>query len=580
MDDDYDNHMDHVQADEDDSQETQTQTQSTQQSSQPEDLTSVDSHLWGYLQPVNNSLVRIDFWRAEPVYTIGRNIDCNKIIFPGFKVSNKHCTITWDGSDKDGSVVVHDLSSNGTFINGSKVGKNTTRILREGNEIAFGSPFPQNQNPHEDYRFIYRHTVTGPPTSGLYAYYDVSTELGQGSFATVMKAIKRATGEWYAVKMIKDKRPGNHQDGNIRNSAIIREISIMEKLKHRNICELKEVFMDEGSNDINLVLELVQGGDLLEYILKRGGLCEVESKHITYQICSALAYIHSQGIAHRDLKPENVLLTTSNPPVVKVADFGLAKIVDSLTMLRTMCGTPSYLAPEVVKQQNQEGYDHSVDSWSVGVIVFSMLTNASPFIEDENQRDIRLRISERVIDWSVLEAQNVSPECMHFVRSLLQEDPVARMSLTRALEHPWLKSYIPVHHSSDLLIGSSSATSSSSNDSARAAAGVSEDFIGLQIQPLKPEKSRGPPLQRRSHILAQAEEGRNIPEPTPEMIANATAGERSKRTKRVRGNLTPMQEEGNRGPSSSSSRAGSRASSSSSGKATKRPRLRSDNNKG
>lgn len=132
---------------------------------------------------------------------------------------------------------------------------------------------------------------------------------------------------------------------------------------------------------------------------------EDESQHITYQLCEALAvssfaislrltlsfsqYIHSQGIAHRDLKPENVLLTNDTPPQVKVADFGLAKAIDSLTMLRvsrslfapqcpshahlqTMCGTPSYLAPEVVSQNGGEGYQKVVDSWSVGVIVFSM----------------------------------------------------------------------------------------------------------------------------------------------------------------------------------------------------------------
>ncbi|EAU91637.1 CAMK/RAD53 protein kinase [Coprinopsis cinerea okayama7 len=554
--------------------EEEQQTQSTQEASQSQSQSpgqAVDAHLWGYLQPVNDKLIRIDFWRAEPSYTIGRNTTCNRIIFPGFKVSNKHCTITWNGSDSNGSVVVLDLSSNGTFINGSKIGKNNSRILRDGNEIAFGTPSPQPNNPHEDYRFIYRHAANGPPTTGLYAYYDVSTELGKGSFATVMKAVNRKTGVWYAVKMIKDKRAAHA--GDIRNSAIAREISIMEKLKHRNICELKEVFMEEGSSDINLVLELVEGGDLLEYILNRGGLSEVDAKHITHQICSALSYIHQQGIAHRDLKPENVLLTKSNPPVVKVADFGLAKIVDSLTMLRTMCGTPSYLAPEVVKQVNQEGYDNLVDSWSVGVIVFSMLTNASPFIEDETQRDIRTRIAERRIDWSVLEAQNPSAECIHFIRSLLQEDPSVRMSLTQALDHPWLQSYIPVHQSQDqyLLAGVSS-----SPDVTSPSAGVSHDFIGLQIQPSAPrrEGSRGAPLQRRSHVLSQAaEEGRPVPEPSPEMIAQATRSPRdqTKRNKRVRGNLTPLQEESD-ASGSSGNRAGS---SSSNGKANKRPRLRS-----
>lgn len=154
---------------------------------------------------------------------------------------------------------------------------------------------------------------------------------------------------------------------------------------------------------------------------------------------------------------------------------------------------------------------------------------------------------------------------MHFIRALLQEDPVRRMSLTDALDHPWLKSYIPVHESSDqLLLGAGPSTSSAE---VGASAGVSHQFIGLQIQP-----SASAPLQRRSVVLSQAaEEGRAISEPTPDMIATANAKE-SKRNKRVRANLTPLQEEGDAGPSS---RAGS--SSSGNGKAPKRARLRSDN---
>ncbi|KAF9461264.1 kinase-like domain-containing protein [Collybia nuda] len=572
----------------DDSQETQEQTQSTQQASQ-QPGTTIDSHLWGYLQPCSASLTRIDFWKIHPRYTIGRNTEHNQVVLPGFKVSNSHCTITWDGSDEQGSsVIVLDLSSNGTFINGARIGKNQTRILREGNEIAFGTSVPQpHNNGLEDYRFVYRHTAAGPPTTGLYAYYDLSSELGKGSFATVMKAISRKDGKWYAVKIIQESRhvrsagEPQHPPNTTRSTAFAREISIMETLDHPNICKLKEVFYQDN-NDINLVLELVEGGDLLDYILRNNGLSEADAQHITYQICEALAYIHSKGVAHRDLKPENVLLTTDKPPVVKVADFGLAKVVDSLTMLRTMCGTPSYLAPEVVRQDNPDGYDNLVDSWSVGVIVFSMLTNASPFIEDEAQRDVRTRILERRIDWSCLTSANISLPAQAFIRRLLEEDPRRRMTLTDARDHPWLQSYTPVYDHST----SGSITSIPTNDFSMLSSlpegegsfqsAVNQDFENMQLQAstsahpqvvdsgpipgvlpnnaVRSEGSRAP-LQRRSHLMSQAaEDGKPIVEPSWEMVAAAASQEQPTagpsnppakgQNKRVHSELTPLPEEG------------------------------------
>ncbi|PFH44973.1 hypothetical protein AMATHDRAFT_164241 [Amanita thiersii Skay4041] len=505
------------------------QTQSTQQASQPVN-SSIDSHLWGYLQPCNSTLTRIDFWKIHPRYTVGRNTQANQVVLPGFKISNQHCIISWDGSeDLDSSVRVHDLSSNGTFVNGTKIGRNQWNILRDGNEIAFGTCVPQPQNGGlEDYRFIYRHTASGLPTSGLHAFYDIGTELGKGSFATVRKAVCRATGEWYAVKMIQDSKKIG-----VKTITFSREIAIMQKLKHPNICNLKEAF-SPGNGDLYLVLELVDGGDLLEYILYRNGLSEGDAKHITYQICDALSYIHSEGVTHRDLKPENVLLTKDTPPKVKVADFGLAKLVDSATMLRTMCGTPSYLAPEVVKQTNQSGYDNAVDSWSVGVIVFSMLTNSSPFIEDENQRDIRTRILERTVDWATLHKANVTLEAQDFIRRLLEENPTQRLSLNNALQHPWLQSYRTTPKPT---------FSNSSHLSEMSFVSISPNSTGSSnVQPSYHLK----PLQRRSYLLAQAaESGSPLPQPSEEMITNALQPDLTQSKaihKRMRSELTPYPE--------------------------------------
>ncbi|KAG6830161.1 hypothetical protein H0H92_001890 [Tricholoma furcatifolium] len=577
MDDSNDDFMHDVE----ETQETQTQqqTQSTQPASQ-QTVEDMNGHLWGYLQPCAAGLARIDFWKMTPKYRLGRNQQQNDCVLPGGKImtiadleaGNQHCTITWDGSYETMNIIVQDNSSNGTFINGVKIGRGLTRVLREGDEIAFGSPVPQ-AGSLEDYRFIYRHTASGPPTTGLYAFYDLINELGKGSFAVVMKAVSRNSGEFVAVKMIHDTRnvrsPGE-QNAQPRREAFNREINIMSKLKHPNICELKEVFFPEGTNDLNLVLELVEGGDLLEYIVKREGLQEPEAQHITYQICDALAYVHSQNVAHRDLKPENILLTKDDPPRVKVADFGLAKLVDNMTMLRTMCGTPSYLAPEVVLQHNNQGYSNVVDSWSTGVIVFSMLTYSSPFVEEDN-RDVRTRVAERTIEWSLLTAVRASANATDFIRRLLEEDPRQRMTLTAALQHPWLKSYVPVyglatHHATNTLPSDEYSMMANGTDSQSSFRGsVNAEFQNLHIQSsvgtaadgLGRQPSRVAPLQRRSLIALHAQENGGLPDPPAEMIANAAAqqfrdeqeedGPSSSNpkgaNKRVYSELTPLPEE-------------------------------------
>jgi serine/threonine/tyrosine protein kinase RAD53 len=180
---------------------------------------------------------------------------------------------------------------------------------------------------------VFRFTASGPPRDGLWAYYDVSHELGTGSFATVHKALSRRTGQFVAVKMIRSNKLAAPLDTNrdedrsvnaaTNNRALsfAREIQILSDLRHPNICQLLETFWTVTeicesnpsspgdlslmrSGHIALVLELIEGGDLLEYILKHDGLDETASRFITCQLCDALAYIHGQGVAHRDLKPE------------------------------------------------------------------------------------------------------------------------------------------------------------------------------------------------------------------------------------------------------------------------------------
>ncbi|KAH9988445.1 kinase-like domain-containing protein [Russula compacta] len=513
--------------------ETQGATQQASQIFYGNDVHPMDRPFFGCLLPCNTVLRRIDFMKTRPNISVGRG-PTNDFVLPGMRIVTIIVRLLGWTRGCSSQVIVHDNSTNGTWINGTRVLKGQSRILRDGNEIAFGSPM-QQADPQDDFRFIYRHLAPLELT-GIHAHYDMAHELGRGTFATVMKAMARTTGEC------------NHNSNQLQNLA--REISILETLDHPNICRLRETFVpEEGGHDFYLVLEYLEGGDLLDYILTHNGLSEPMAQHITRQICSALSYIHAKGITHRDLKPENVLLTRDNPPVIKVADFGLAKVVDSLTMLRTMCGTPNYLAPEVVLQDiRAKGYDHLVDSWSVGVIVFSMLTNAGPFIEDEAEPDIRRRIAGRTISWNVLQELGIGATAQSFIRCLLEVDPTMRMSLTEALVHPWLDPSAPsgsgttrssatARYSRNRSLSDVSELSELSelpeddNPSMLSAEPSSDVMLGVHTLSLRsPAPANGrprPPLERRSDVLAresEAEAAATAAPSTPSTSTNNNGG--------------------------------------------------------
>ncbi|KAK7677517.1 hypothetical protein QCA50_019523 [Cerrena zonata] len=526
----------------DDFQATQIDqaTQPLSQDGSP--ATPPDRELWGFLIPCNQTMARIDFFRKAPLVRLGRNGSKdvgNHVVLPGLKISNKHCEIKWDGNDSRKAIItVADYSSNGTFINGEKLGKGRHGVLKEGAEIAFGTAVPQvGEHSSEDYRYVFRLLAGGPPLLGLHAHYTIIHELGKGAFATVMKGLSKESGTFYAIKMIQSNKlraalthgSSMSHDGPQPTEQFAREISILERLQHPNICQLKEVFFEEAN--ISLVLEWVPGGDLLDYILTHGALTEIKTQRITFQVCDAMAYIHAQGIAHRDLKPENILLSTQDKnedPIVKVADFGLAKAVDSYTMLRTMCGTPAYLAPEVVCQEEKEGYQSVVDSWSVGVVVFSMLTNQSPFVDPVAASDVKMQIKHRIVEWAVLKQLNVSQEGESFIRELLQRRPEVRMTLADARNHVWLHTVNPTPSEPYVRAGTASAGSAPDRDlsmrSIRDEDSMDDDQVdasessqnGPDSQPM------GGRLVRRRQIIEEAaENGVSIPEPSQEMLRHA-----------------------------------------------------------
>jgi len=259
--------------------------------------------------------------------------------------------------------------------------------------------------------------------------YEIGKELGRGGFSIVKKGKNKKTGEEVAVKCINKK---NLKKDELQ--LLTREINIMQKLRHRSIIQLIDIF--ETPSELFLVLELVSGGELFDQIVERGNYSEHDAANLIRQVLEGIDYMHRHGVVHRDLKPENLLCAAAN--VIKIADFGLSKDIESGN-LQTSCGTPSYVAPEVLLGGQ---YDNEVDIWSIGVITYVLLCGFTPFYGD-NQRQLFERILHAKFDFPSPEWDDVSATAKDFVTKLLVVNPAERLTAEQALKHPWIIEQAP-----------------------------------------------------------------------------------------------------------------------------------------
>lgn len=263
--------------------------------------------------------------------------------------------------------------------------------------------------------------------------YKVGEEIGRGAFSIVKRAVHKKSGEEVAIKFI-EKKFVDKQDLML----LAREIDIMKKVDHANVLKLREVF--ETEDTIALVMELVTGGELFYKIVEKGNYSEKDAANIVAQMIHGVEYLHGEGIAHRDLKPENLLCSGEEesdykPFRVVIADFGLSKIFDSGEALETSCGTPDYVAPEVITAEGS--YDKSVDMWSCGVITYVLLCGFSPFLSS-TQTGLFEKIIKCEYDFPDPEWTSISEEAKDFIRHLLVKDPDARWTAKQCKDHPWL----------------------------------------------------------------------------------------------------------------------------------------------
>jgi len=215
-------------------------------------------------------------------------------------------------------------------------------------------------------------------------------------------------------------------------------MDILKQVDHPNIISLKEII--DTKNCLFIVTELVTGGELFDKIVELGQYSEKDAALLVGKMVSAIAYLHDKGIVHRDLKPENLLLKDNeNISEVKIADFGLSKIVNASMMMQTACGTPGYVAPEVL---NATGYVKEVDMWSIGVITYILLCGFPPFY-NENLPELFEQIMKADYDFPEDYWKDISETAKDFIRKLLVVDTSKRMSGKTALQHPWLTGSAP-----------------------------------------------------------------------------------------------------------------------------------------
>jgi len=258
--------------------------------------------------------------------------------------------------------------------------------------------------------------------------YEMKQELGRGAFSVVYLGINKINKKEHAIKVINKKDLGKDYEKNLKM-----EVDILKKVNHNNIIALKELF--DTPDRLYLVMELVNGGELFDKIVEKGSYTEAEAATLVKKIVSAVEYLHNMGIVHRDLKPENLLLKRADDDLeVAIADFGLSKIIGQQVMMQTACGTPSYVAPEVL---NASGYGMEVDMWSIGVITYILLCGFPPFYGD-TVPEIFEQIMAASYDYPDEYWGHITPLAKDFIGKLLVVETHNRMSASAALKHPWI----------------------------------------------------------------------------------------------------------------------------------------------
>ena len=255
------------------------------------------------------------------------------------------------------------------------------------------------------------------------SFYKYGRIIGRGAFGKVNIGLNVLTGRIVAIKSFNKKNIISES----AKKKILYETNLMRGLFHPSVTKILETF--ESEKYMLIIMEYISGGNLQNFVKKRRKLGEKTAKILFRQIIQGIKYIHSRGIVHRDIKLENILLDLNN--IVKICDFGVGKLIKPSTILKDQCGTPVYMAPEIIKGQGYHGFP--VDIWSAGVALYIMLSGALPFNKDKENG-----LQYSIVNNDIAKINGVSDEANDLLKNILEKDPNKRFTANQILEHPWM----------------------------------------------------------------------------------------------------------------------------------------------
>lgn len=415
------------------------------------------------------SIYELQFEERELV--IGRSSDCH-IREECKQVSSLHLRIWRDEAFR---FYIEELGKCGCWLNDQLMRVGDSRALNSGDVLTIGKqPYEKSkETPFAAYIFRVKGInsdeakdmpdPTSPPAQAAESSnvavpddvdparkrteawvkenWDLNHVLGSGNFSEVRLGLAVKTGDRRAVKMINKAKFQGFRKKRSSNQNLTDEAELLLSLVHPHIITFYDYFVTDAH--LYIIMEMMRGGDLLQCIMEDGYFQEHLARRLFHKVCDAVRYLHERSIVHRDLKPENVLLTTKDRDKMepKIADFGLARKNRISKDCRTFCGTPFYFAPEVITTfrdiedgKIDAGYGKQADMWSLGVILYILLSGIPPF-EDENLYE---QITAAKYEFDAKEFLTVTPESKDLVSMLMVVDPKKRLTIQETLSHKWL----------------------------------------------------------------------------------------------------------------------------------------------